>query len=73
MLAPVPLLSTGQAKLLYEALGWKRWRGVSYTRTAQGVGPDDEHSGLMVLRLDPSVVPDPSVDVTREDRSGDAW
>ena len=70
---PVALLSTGQSKPFYEALGWERWRGLSYTRTAQGVVSDNEHGGLMVLRLDPSVVPDPSVDVTCEDRSGDAW
>jgi len=69
----VALLSTGQAKPFYEALGWERWRGLSYTRTAQGVVPDGEHGGLMVLRLDPSVVPDLSVDVTCEHRSGDAW
>ena len=34
---PVGLLSMGQAKPFYEALGWERWRGVSYARTAQGV------------------------------------
>lgn len=70
---PVALLSTGRAKPFYEALGWEPWRGLSYTRTATGVLPDGEHGGLMVLRLDPSVVPDLSVDVTCEDRSGDAW
>ncbi len=70
---PVALLSTGQAKLFYETLGWEQWRGLSYTLTAQGVVPDDEHGGLMVLRLDPSVLPDLSVDVTCEDRTGDAW
>jgi aminoglycoside 2'-N-acetyltransferase I len=70
---PVALLSTGQATRFYEALGWERWRGLSYTLTAEGVVPDDEHGGLMILRLDPSVVPDTSVDVTCEDRSGDAW
>jgi len=70
---PVALLSTGQATRFYEALGWQRWRGLSYKRTAQGVVRDGEHGGLMVLRLDPSVVPDLSADVTCEDRSGDAW
>lgn len=70
---PVALLSTGQATTFYEALGWERWRGLSYTRTAREVVRDGEHGGLMVLRLDPSVVPDLSVDVTCEDRSGDAW
>lgn len=70
---PVAVLSTGQAKLFYEGLGWQRWRGLSYTQTTHGVVPDDEHGGLMVLVLDPSVVPDLSVDITCEDRSGDAW
>lgn len=70
---PVALLSTGQATRFYEALGWERWRGLSFTRTDQGVRADDEHGGLMILRLDPSLVPDVSVDVTCEDRSGDAW
>lgn len=70
---PVALLSTGRATGFYELLGWEKWRGLSYTRTATGVVPDGEHGGLMILRLDPSVVPDLSVAVTCEDRSGDAW
>lgn len=70
---PVAMLSTGRATGFYERLGWERWRGLSYTLTAGGVVPDGEHGGLMVLRLDPAVVPDPSVTVTCEDRSGDAW
>jgi aminoglycoside 2'-N-acetyltransferase I len=70
---PVAVLSTGRATGFYERLGWERWRGASYTRTATGVVADDEHGGLMVLRVDPSAVPDLTVDVTCEDRSGDAW
>lgn len=70
---PVAMLSTGKATRFYEKLGWERWRGLSYTRTTQGVVADDEHGGLMVLRPDVSVVPDLSVHVTCEDRSGDAW
>ena len=70
---PVALLSTGSATGFYESLGWERWRGTSYTRTAAGVVADDEHGGLMILRLDPTVVPDLTVDVTCEDRPGDAW
>lgn len=70
---PVALLSTGRAKGFYERLGWERWRGPSYTRTATGVVRDGEHGGLMILRLDPSLVPDLSVTVTCEDRAGDAW
>lgn len=70
---PVAMLSTGRAAGFYEALGWERWRGRSLTRTSRGVVPDGEHGGLMILRPDPSVVPDLSVDVTCEDRPGDAW
>jgi len=70
---PVALLSTGRATGFYERLGWERWRGLSYTRTAEGVLPDDEHGGLMILRLEASAVPDLSVAVTCEDRPGDAW
>lgn len=70
---PVAMLSTGRATGFYERLGWERWQGVSYTATGDGAVPDDEHGGLMVLRLDPSALPDLAVDVTCEDRSGDAW
>lgn len=70
---PVALLSTGRAKGFYEGLGWEQWRGLSYTQTAAGVVADGEHGGLMVLRFDPSVVPDLTVAVTCEDRPGDAW
>jgi aminoglycoside 2'-N-acetyltransferase I len=70
---PVALLSTGRATGFYERLGWERWRGLSYTRTADDVVPDDEHGGLMILRLDASAVPDLAVAVTCEDRRGDAW
>jgi aminoglycoside 2'-N-acetyltransferase I len=70
---PVAMLCTGRATSFYESLGWERWRGLSYTQTATGVVPDDEHGGLMILRLDPSTVPDLSVPVTCEDRPGRAW
>jgi aminoglycoside 2'-N-acetyltransferase I len=70
---PVAVLSTGRATSFYELLGWEQWRGLSYTQTATGVVADGEHGGLMVLRLDPTVVPDLSARVTCEDRPGDAW
>ena len=70
---PVAMLSTGRARPFYEALGWEPWQGVSYTQTSSGVVADDEHGGLMVLRIDRLAVPDISVEVTCEDRSGDAW
>lgn len=70
---PVALLSTGRARGFYERLGWERWQGLSYTRTATGVVQDGEHGGLMILRLERSLVPDLSTSVTCEDRTGDAW
>ncbi|MGN6090623.1 MAG: GNAT family N-acetyltransferase [Actinomycetales bacterium] len=70
---PVAMLSTGQATGFYERLGWERWQGLSYTARTDGVVADDEHGGLMILRLDRAAVPDLTVDVTCEDRPGDAW
>ncbi len=70
---PVAMLSTGKATGFYESLGWERWRGPSYTQTASSLVVDAEHGGLMILRLDPAVVPDLSVAVTCKDRPGDAW
>jgi aminoglycoside 2'-N-acetyltransferase I len=71
---PVAMLSTGRATEFYKRLGWDAWQGRSYTRTAaDAVIADGEHGGLMILRVDPDVVPDLSVDVTCEDRPGDAW
>jgi len=70
---PVAMLSTGRAAGFYERLGWERWGGASFTLTEAGARPDNEHGGLMVLRLDPLAVPDLTVDVTCKDRPGDAW
>jgi aminoglycoside 2'-N-acetyltransferase I len=70
---PVALLSTGRATGFYELLGWERWRGPSYTHGGAVELPDGHHGGLMILRVDPSVVPDLSVSVTCEDRRGDPW
>jgi aminoglycoside 2'-N-acetyltransferase I len=70
---PVALLSTGRAIGFYERLGWERWGGLSYTRTATGDVLDGEHGGLMILRFDRALVPDLTVSVTCEDRPGDAW
>ncbi|MFT4287107.1 GNAT family N-acetyltransferase [Nocardioides sp.] len=70
---PVAMLSTGRATGFYESLGWERWQGISYTLTSDGRVTDNEHGGLMILRIDPSAVPDLTVEVTCEDRPGDAW
>jgi aminoglycoside 2'-N-acetyltransferase I len=70
---PVALLSTGTATEFYKSLGWEQWRGLSYTLTEGTAVADGEHEGIMVLRIDGSAVRDLSVDVTCENRSGDAW
>lgn len=70
---PLALLSTGRATGFYELLGWQRWRGLSYTQAATRVVPDGEHGGIMILSADPAPLPDLSVAVTCEDRTGDAW
>ena len=70
---PAAFLSTGTATGFYESLGWERWRGPSYTRTATASVADGEEGGLMVLRVDPLAVPDLTVGVTCEERRGDAW
>jgi aminoglycoside 2'-N-acetyltransferase I len=69
---PVALLSTSTATGFYELLGWERWLGTSYTESAAGVVAESEYGGLMVLRLDRSLVPDVSVGVICRDRYGDA-
>lgn len=70
---PVAMLSTGSARRFYELLGWEHWRGLSYTQTVTGVVPDGDDGGLMALRLDATVAPDLSAQVTCEARLGDAW
>lgn len=70
---PAAMLSTGRATGLYQELGWERWLGISFTCTSSGRVPDDEHGGLMVLRFGDGTFPDLHLDVTCEDRSGDAW
>lgn len=69
----IALLSTGRATPFYEALGWECWPGPTHTQTAAGVVADVDHGGIMILRLDPSLVPDLSVGVTCLDRPGHAW
>jgi aminoglycoside 2'-N-acetyltransferase I len=71
---PVAMLSTGRATGFYESLGWKRWRGLSYTLTTEGtVVADGEHGGLMAWATHPSALHGLHRDVTCEDRAGDAW
>lgn len=58
----------------YERLGWERWRGPSFVRTAGGLEatPDDD-AYLLVLRT-PSTPPlDVRASITCEWRPGDVW
>ena len=66
-------LSTG-AHGLYERLGWERWRGPTFVRTADGqVRTQDEDDGIMILRTPRT----PRLTLTEalscEWRAGDAW
>lgn len=66
-------LGTG-AFHFYERLGWERWQGPSFVRHGEEVHrtPDDD-DGIMVLRVDRSVVPDLTAPISCDDRPGDAW
>ena len=66
-------LGTG-AFHFYERLGWERWQGPSFVRVGDELhrtAEDDD--GIMVLRVDPSVVPDLAAPISCDDRPGDVW
>ena len=66
-------LSTGEHHF-YERRGWKRWRGRTWVRTANGlVRTEDEDDGIMVLRTPLSPTFSLESDIVCEDRPGDAW
>ena len=68
----VSMLSTGEHDF-YARLGWKRFLGESYVRTADGIERTaDEDDGLMLLLADTHLAL-LTAKVTCEDRSGDAW
>lgn len=69
----VALLSTGRATGFYEALGWERWLGLSFTQLGGVAVPDGEHGGLMVFCRDRALMPPRTLAVTCQDRAGDAW
>jgi aminoglycoside 2'-N-acetyltransferase I len=66
-------LSTSRPEF-YERLGWERWRGSSFVRTAhQLVRTADEDDGIMVLRFGPSRDCDLTASIACEERNGDDW
>jgi aminoglycoside 2'-N-acetyltransferase I len=66
-------LSTG-AHGFYERLGWVRWRGPSWVRTAGGLDrTEDDDDGLMVLPTPAMPAPDLDAPIVCEWREGDVW
>jgi aminoglycoside 2'-N-acetyltransferase I len=66
-------LSTG-AHGLYERLGWERWRGPTFVRTADGqVRTQDEDDGIMILRTPRTPRLTLAEALSCEWRAGDAW
>jgi aminoglycoside 2'-N-acetyltransferase I len=66
-------LSTGSHGF-YERLGWRRWQGSTWVRTAAGVvRTEEDDDGLMVLAT--RAIPEPDVDapIVCEWREGDVW
>jgi aminoglycoside 2'-N-acetyltransferase I len=58
----------------YERLGWERWQGPSYVRTAAGlVRTAEEDDGIMVLRFGPSRGIELTAPIACEQREGDDW
>ena len=66
-------LSTGSPGF-YERLGWRRWTGPSFVRTAAGlVRTAQDDDGILLLDLPGSPPIDPAVPISCEDRAGDVW
>jgi aminoglycoside 2'-N-acetyltransferase I len=67
-------LSTGEWPF-YQRLGWERWRGPTYVRTADGghLRSPEEDEGVMVLRCAASQDIGLSAAITCEERTGDSW
>jgi aminoglycoside 2'-N-acetyltransferase I len=67
-------LSTGEWGF-YERLGWERWRGPTFVRTADGrlLRTPDEDDGVMVLRCARTLDIDAASAIACEERSGDSW
>ena len=66
-------LST-EAHQFYEGLGWERWRGPTFVRSATGLTrTEDEDEGIMVLRFGPGTSIDLTASISCEERSGDDW
>ena len=69
---PLCALSTS-SHAFYSRLGWRRWRGPSWVRDADGVRArsPDEDGGIMVRAVDKQM--DLTADICCEARDGDDW
>ena len=66
-------LGTGEQQF-YERLGWERWRGRTYERTADGdVATPDEDAWVMVLRVPRTPALTLRERLSCEWRPGDSW
>lgn len=66
-------LSTG-IHAFYERLGWRRWRGPTFIRTADGViRSEEDDDGVMVLPTPALPEPDLDAPISIEWRPGDTW
>lgn len=66
-------LSTGRPTF-YERLGWERWRGPSFVRTASGLERTEEDDvGLLVLKTPTTPPIDLAAPISCDWRSGDVW
>jgi aminoglycoside 2'-N-acetyltransferase I len=66
-------LATGRFAF-YERLGWTRWRGPTYVRTAAGLIPTPDEDGNVLVRLTAaSPELDLSAPISCEWRPGDVW
>jgi aminoglycoside 2'-N-acetyltransferase I len=66
-------LGTGR-HAFYQRLGWERWQGPSFVRTAAGErGTPDDDGYLMVLRTPASPALDLTATISCDWRPGDVW
>jgi aminoglycoside 2'-N-acetyltransferase I len=66
-------LSTGRPAF-YERLGWERWRGSTFVRTAAGLErTEEDDDGILVLRTPTTPPIDLAAPISCDWRSGDVW
>lgn len=68
------MLSTGE-HAFYESLGWRRWQGPTWVRTAEGrmVRTEEEDDGVMAKPYAAGLVLDLAAAIACDERPGDSW